>query len=513
MPAVRTLTVTDVAAWLLCTVAFAFGVWGLQVGWNHGIMDVHSWRQTHTAISAYEMASRDGPFWTYRTPLFGPPWQWPLELPVYQWTTARASRLLPLDLERAGRLVSVAFYAIAFIPGWVALEVFGVAPRHRPVVLALVWASPLYIFWSRTFMIESTALCFAVSYFALVHLATRPSRHAVSGPLLAAAAAMGALAGTVKVTTFTAFLAAASLLLVWRWHVERWPRQTLAAVMIAGVLLPTAATGAWLGAVDHLKATSPLAAEVDFASEREQRFGTVAERFQPRSWYAVPANAILGGTRHAVIASPMVFGIAFAAAMAWRRRRLAITVCLAVYFIPIAIFMRLFLVHVYYAYENALLLAVITGCGIVSCLEGGRLARYAGIGLLTAALAAMSTNYLAGYYVDQESADLAPSPLATWIRNATSIGDTLLIYGILYTPELAYETQRRAIMDTRNRGVDDPAMRTVLARLAGEGAKIGAVISCGGARPSPVVRANINRLGFPDAPAHTALDCDVYIRR
>jgi hypothetical protein len=37
-------------------VAFAFGAWGLQVGWSHGILDVHAWRQSHTAISAYEMA-------------------------------------------------------------------------------------------------------------------------------------------------------------------------------------------------------------------------------------------------------------------------------------------------------------------------------------------------------------------------------------------------------------------------------------------------------------------------
>ena len=42
------------------------------------------------------------------------------------------------------------------------LDIFGVSARHRPVFLALLWTSPLYIFWSRTFMIESTALFLSV---------------------------------------------------------------------------------------------------------------------------------------------------------------------------------------------------------------------------------------------------------------------------------------------------------------------------------------------------------------
>ena len=46
------LSAADVAALLLCALAFAFGAWGLQVGWSNGIIDVHPWRQTHTALSA-----------------------------------------------------------------------------------------------------------------------------------------------------------------------------------------------------------------------------------------------------------------------------------------------------------------------------------------------------------------------------------------------------------------------------------------------------------------------------
>ena len=136
------ITAADAAAWLLCAVAFAFGAWGLSVGWSHGILDAHAWRQSHTAISAYEMAGRHGPFWAYRTPIFGPPWQFPLELPLYQWLVAQAAVRLPLDLHRAGRSVSVLFYVAAFVPGWFVLVLFDIAPRHRPIPLAMVWGEP-----------------------------------------------------------------------------------------------------------------------------------------------------------------------------------------------------------------------------------------------------------------------------------------------------------------------------------------------------------------------------------
>ena len=508
------LSATDVAAWLLCAVAFAFGAWGLSVGWNNGIFDVHAWRQSHTAMSAYEMAVRHGPFWAYRTPIFGPPWQWPLELPLYQWLVAQAAVRLPIDLDRAGRAVSVLFYVAAFVPGWYVLELFEIAPRHRPVALAMVWASPLYIFWSRTFMIESTAICLAIAYLAIVHRATRPDRAAVSTPLLMAAAVIGALAGAVKVTAFAAFITIAAGLLVLRWRRAGWPRRAAAAALVLALMVPVAATAAWLAYADHLKTRSPLASEMNFTAEREQRFGTLAERFAPRSWYAVPANAILGRTRHAVIGSGVVFALALAATL-WRRRRfLACVACLGAYFLPIAIFIRPFNVHVYYAYENGLLLAVVVGCGIVSCLEQPRhWARLAGVALFAAALAAMSTNYLSGYYVDQASGDLSPATIGVLTRARTVPADVMLIYGLSYSPVIPYASERRAVMDARDRSIDDPAIKAALDQLAAAGGRIGAVVACGDSRQGDAVRANIRRLGFPERPFHTEPYCDLYLRQ
>lgn len=508
----RDLTASDAGAWALCAAAFGFGAWGLQVGWSHGILDVHAWRQTHTAISAYEMAFRHGPFWTYRTPIFGPPWQWPLELPLFQWLAAVVCTTLPLDLDRAGRLISVAFYVLAFVPGWFALELLDIAPRHRPIVLALIWASPLYIFWSRTFMIESTATCLAVAHLALVDRATRDAGAARRWPL-GAAAAVGALAGMVKVTAFAAFITAGAALIVYRARRGRWRPAMTVTILAFAVAVPVAATGAWLAFADHLKAGSELASEVNWAGERDQRFGTMAERFTARAWYAAPANVVLGRTRHTVVASGGLFALALLATLRRPRRFAACAVCVALYFLPIAIFMRLFNVHVYYSYENGLFLAVAAGCGIVTLLEGAAPLRVAGVALFAAMLTAMATNYLAGYYVDQESGSLAPITVSRLTRTLTAPEEVMLIYGLDYSPAVPYEAERRAIMDHRDRSIDDPAIAPALARLAAAGGRIGAIVACGDSRRRDVVHANIRRLGFPAHPYYAEPYCDLYVQR
>ncbi len=213
-----------------------------------------------------------------------------------------------------------------------------------------------------------------------------------------------------------------------------------------------------------------------------------------------------------MIGSGIVFCAAFAATIGRPRRFALCLACLALYVLPLALFMRLFTVHVYYSYENGLLLAVIVGCGIVSCLEGGRVARWVGIALYAGALMAMSTNYIQGYYVDQKSATTAPMALAVLTDERTSQDDVMLIYGLDYSPVLPYEARRRAIMDWKNRDLDDPAIRSTFGELSAQGLRIGVVVACGDARRNVVVLANIARLGYPHAPAHTEPFCDLYLR-
>src|SRR5438874_7458179 len=112
----------EYAIWSLSAAAAVFGGWALHVGWNHSILDLHPWRQTHTAIYAYEIML-GGPFWKYRTPILGPPWTAPIELPLYQWIAGTSARAFSIDLERAGRAVAVAFFMATLGALWCALPI------------------------------------------------------------------------------------------------------------------------------------------------------------------------------------------------------------------------------------------------------------------------------------------------------------------------------------------------------------------------------------------------------
>jgi hypothetical protein len=498
----------EAAVWVLCGAAAIFGIWALHVGWHNGILDVHGWRQSHTAISVQEML-RGGPFWRYRTPIFGPPWQWPLEWPIYQWIVAVASRGSGVAIESAGRAVSVVSFAGTLAALWFVLDALAVAPRHRPVFLALLGASPLYIFWSRAFMIESTALFAGMTYVAAVHAATRSDARR-GMPAAALAVLTGAAAGAIKVTTFVPFLGAVLFLLASRWSTDAVRRRR--GVVWAMLLIPVVTAGAWLLFADAQKTSNPLAMELVWAGEREQRFGSLMDRLSWRSWSAVIGNALLGRTRHTTVGSVWVFGASLAALVATRRRGLIALACGVLYLLPIAIFMNLFRVHVYYSYENGFLLLLIVGLGIVACLEGRMLMRCAGAGILAAAIAAMSTNYLSGYFVDQNAGDMAPVTLAVLVNQWTPPDSTLLIYGLRYAPEIPYAASRRAIMDDKNRSVGDPQISQPLTALAREGGRVAAIIVCGEARGLAVIRDNIASLAFPARPRYREAYCELYVR-
>ena len=512
MPETDRVRPVDAVAWALCALAAAFGAWALHIGWHHSILDLHPWRQTTTALSAAEMI-RGGPFWRYVTPILGPPWPNPIEMPLYQWIVAVVSKSQSTPLHETGRGVSVAFFLATLVSYWFALDAIDVRPRYRPIFVALALTSPLYLFWSRTFMIESTELFFAVTYFLAVHHATKPgagSRQTMAWWIVAIAA--GAIAGMIKVTTLAPWWTGAAVLVAFR--ARRAPLQQPAlAWTAAGVILPTLAAAGWLAFSGAVKVANPLASNLGWSTVAWQHFGPLSMRFSPRSWYIVPAGAVLGHTRHTVIGSVTVLVAAWAAILLLRRRVTAALLCGALYMLPIAIFMHLYTAHVYYPYGSSLLLLTIVGCGIVALLERRDLLTWLGLGLLTAALFATTTHYLSGYYRDQQWDDPSAWGLATVMRTAIPADDVLLIYGLDLNTEFMYIAQHRSIQSWENKGAGDPPFERVLARLAQEGRRVGALVACDDARRNPVVPATAARLGIANRPSYRDVYCDVCFPR
>ena len=272
------------------------------------------------------------------------------------------------------------------------------------------------------------------------------------------------------------------------------------------------AAAGWLAFSGAVKAENPLSARLAWSTVAWQHFGPLAMRLSPRSWYMVPGSTILGRTRHTVIGSLVVFAAAWLA-IVWLRRRLTpALVCVALYVLPIAIFMHLYTAHVYYSYANGLLLITMVGCGIVALLERRDATSWLGLALFTAALLAGSTNYLGGYYVDQQSDDVSHWPLATLLQRQAAgrrrpvdlragSGPAVPLHGAAAGDhELGGPRGRRSVV-------------RAIARVAGAGGRprSGRWWRAATRAGSPSFSATKQRLALADRPAYGDSYCDVYV--
>ncbi|MCW5891768.1 MAG: hypothetical protein KIT14_14650 [bacterium] len=495
--------------------ALGFHLWAVLGRLGAPLLEAHAFRQTQTAITVYWLL-RGGPWLDYETPVLGPPWAIPFELPLYQWTVAMVVRATGLALDPAGRIVSEAFFLATLLPCWLTLHELGVTRALRWPFLALLVVSPLYVFWSRTFMIESTALClgWAFAAAALAH-AKRPSAGRAG-----LAIAFGALAAGAKITTFLGFEALVAGVLLHRAWRHRWRGGRLVAG--AAVLgLPLLVGAAWVWHTDQVRAENPLAAGfITSDAMHAWTFGTWEQRLSADTWrsfYTVKARDVLG-VPLIVLAALVGVGLA--------RRRIGLFVAAVLLFLlPLVLFVNLHLVHDYYTYANGCFLVAAVGVAVLALLEAGGWRRWGGVVLLLAAVLAGGGGYLRDRRPTQLRAvpDLGRSELARAVRASTHPSDVLVVYGEDWSSVLPYYLERRAVMD---RGARDPAappelagaldplgppMQAALRRVGMD--RVAALLACKGTRQQDaLLRRLLAALELEGARRVPTRRCDVYFR-
>src|SRR6185369_1419227 len=96
-------------------------------------------------------------------------WAIPFEFPLYQWSVVVVSNAFHLPLVEAARAVSVACFYGFIVALAVWLRRLGLNGAQLALTLGLVLTCPLYIFFSRAFLIETMALMFGMWYLAALH--------------------------------------------------------------------------------------------------------------------------------------------------------------------------------------------------------------------------------------------------------------------------------------------------------------------------------------------------------
>jgi hypothetical protein len=485
-------------------------LWMLSRSWNASILDRYEFRQLQTALSIFWM-QRDGFHLDYLTPLFGPPWSIPMEFPTYQACVAGLAALTHWPLEQTGRLVSIVFFLATLPAAYDLLGLAGLARSRRLLALTVLLSTPVYLFYTRTVMIETTALCFSVWFLYVL----RRMLERGSWALLPAAVLLALLAALTKITTFAVYCVPAGLLALA--HLLRPFRQAggtdrlrtagrsglLAALPVAVAL---AATAAWVAHGDAVKNSNPFTGFLNSVELRQWNYGAPGLRLEYSFWqhagesivqYLLSEGALALAALCAVFATPVA-------------RRVAL-VCLIGFAAGPLIFANLYHIHDYYYTANALLLTGAAGLLMASAWDNPRLTGPARWLILTVTLVlqlhALDRSY--NYYYFKPAPP--PPDLAAILRETVPTDGVILIYGADWNPLLPYYAQRRALMVPGDRDDETALLEQVLTRLPPYRIAAMVVVGDKARHRADFLRERTQRFSFAPQPFATSADADLYL--
>ncbi len=480
---------------LFCIVSFL-------KGWNGTLCEFHGFRQTQTAITVSYLL-KGGPWLAYQTPVFGPPWSIPMEFPLYQWIVAIIAKAGMFPVDQAGRFVSASFFLASLYPASKILEALKLSRNQIFLILAIYCHSPLYLYWSRTFMIESTVLALSTCYLWLVFLyfddaQDRPPRNIL---LLLGIGIIGSLAAAVKITTFFAFAAGAFILSL-QFIVKAKKEQILRrALLLRGALfglfafiLPLLAVLLWTSYSDSLKDLNPLGQRITSSALTAWNFGTLSQKLSPDTWRMFYVRMIKD-----LIGSSWLLPLSLSAGFLCRPdRRKIVFASLFLFVLSLATFTNLYYIHNYYAYANGVFFLVAIGVIIADLWEASHVfKRTASVILLGFILSYSSLTYAKEYWPKQGKGDTL-SAITQDFKDFTREDEVVVIFGEDWNSEIPYYIGRRAVMIPNWMPLDfsRPSFQKIKHNLDGYG--VGAVIfgSLGKDMNPTFIRAALSEFGL-----------------
>lgn len=439
------------------------------IGVDNSLLSMFQFRQLQTAMSVLYYPAGGLPL-AYETPLFGPPWSAPLEFPLYQATVASWMQITGDKIEVSGRIVGWIWFQALLPAVYLLLGSLGVARQHRWVSLALLITSPIYLFYSRAFLIESTALCTAI-WFTATSCRWLSTGHR---GWLGAALLLGGLAAAVKPTTMVPGSVATGLFalsLMWS-----SPRRRVAGVgqvitrTLAVFSLPLLLGLWWQHFTSTVRTLNPETAFLDVMFGYFS-FGDLAQRFSLEYWTSTTHIWRVG-----ILSQASLIITLFLFLLAPSRQK-GIAAGLVLSFLSgQLIFSNLYLVHDYYFYATGVFLILGLGVLLTAPWHGVRPAPWKICGL-TAMLIFTQWREYAEFYLPFQRENTPPSELAQAIADITEPEKFIIVLGQDWDAELPFYARRRALMLIAGRERDPQGMGETMARLNPE--KVGAVIILG----------------------------------
>ena len=425
--------------WLLALqgIIVLTGVWFRWPSMSYALTEAHAFRQTQTTLMIREYMS-GGLFQLSPLPVFGPPWQVPMEFPLFQWLAAVGGTVIGSTPQISGRLTALVFFEVsAILAAYLAHRWF--SPAAGVATLGLFQFLPFGYQWGNAPLIEFLATAGALAAIACLDRWVQRPR---VGWILGSVAGV-ALVALVKPTTALVWVPLYVAVAV-DWHPTAFVRRNLArwpaVIPLAAGLV---AAAAWTRAADAVKEDNAYSAFLTSANLSEWNFGTIDQRLDAERW-----QMILGYSG-AIVGSMIAFTLLLLAAMfVWPRRAVLGGLALA---LPVGamVFFNLYYMHTYYqsAAFPALVLIMGAGIGAVVRLAGGLAAKWGVAVVLLVAVLMLAWTSSEGQAISKRTvAGLYTFPLAEELATTVPDGAGVVMVGCNWDPTYFYLSGRRGLM-------------------------------------------------------------------
>jgi len=493
---------------LLFAVALAAHAWWVTRNWTTPFLAGHEFRQTQTAINTYYIDRQDNFSLLYETPIVGKPWVSVLmEVPIYEWAVVGLSRHAGLPYHLAARTVTLACFYLTLPALFLLLGLLHLERSRRLLILALTLLCPVYIYYSRAFLMDSMALL-GCAWFLFGYLRMMQARRWYWF-LLATVA--GSLAALVKSATLAVWLWPAAVYTGWRlWQAVRAPGGWGEAAQVifwggAGVIVPLGLLELWIELTDPIKAAHASAWIFTSANLSLGNWGLTdfRARFTLQLW-----GVLAERWREAIMPGWLLLALLGAGLAFLPRARWPALAGVGIFFWAQFLFPYAYAYQDYYFYSCAVFATAGVGLLLVGLFESP-LPRWLCWLLLAVPFAAQAMTYVRGYYPTQLVQSAGGFSFTRAIRDFLPKESVIVVAGDDWAAIVPYYAERKALM-LRN-GLENDALYLdrAFADLADE--DVGALVLMDSQRGNHALIERVaNAFGTDREPSFASDRAEVY---
>lgn len=411
---------------------------------NKPLLGWYGSREVQTAISTYWMSLDLKGMLNYETPILGVPWAIPFEFPLYQLIVAIIYKVSSLPLDGIGRSVSIIFFFLCLWPIYRSTKSLKLDIEFYYLSSLLLLLSPLYLYWSRAFLIESTAVLMGFLFLmSTINLYKGNNKLAGFYALI-----FGVCCSLIKITTFPSFVLAAGAFCIHYCITNSNNRNNLKnTIIFFGILICCyLVVRLWTQHADMLKEQNPIGVILTSKNLHIWNFGTFTQRISSNLWKATILERIVPHTMGSVYSLIILL---LGLVIGNNKERVFLAILLGLFLVPILIFTNLYIVHDYYEYASGFWLIFSISFSLYLIKKKNT---FIFLGLMLFISAADTLTFRNFYFPFVHNINAAQAgndkrlEVAYLIEKTTKSDAVITVFGEEWFAEIPYYAKRKAIM-------------------------------------------------------------------